>query len=49
MIGPLLIPGPMVLIFGLIYMLILIGPWALIAMGTFGAFYPFMVSLSGAL
>ena len=43
-IGPLIIPGPMVLVFGLIYMLILIGPWALIAMGTYGAFYPFMVS-----
>ena len=39
-----MIPGPVVLVFGLIYMLILIGPWALIAMGTYGAFYPFMVS-----
>ena len=42
-IGPLMIPGPVVLLFGLIYMLVLLGPWAFIAMGTFGAFYPFMV------
>ena len=44
-LGPLLIPGPVVLLFGLVYMFILIGPWSLIAMGTYGGFYPFMVSL----
>ena len=44
-IGPLMLPGPVVLLFGLIYMLILIGPWALITMGTYIAFYPFMVRI----
>ncbi|WAR28249.1 MRP5-like protein [Mya arenaria] len=45
-IGPLMIPGPIVLCAGLIYMVLLIGPWALIAMGTFLAFYPVMYFIS---
>ncbi|XP_060577708.1 ATP-binding cassette sub-family C member 5-like [Ruditapes philippinarum] len=45
-IGPLMVPGPVVLLMGLIYMLILIGPWSLIAMGVFGAFYPLMYLIS---
>lgn len=45
-IGPLMLPGPIVLLMGLIYMLILIGPWSLIAMGIYGAFYPFMYFIS---
>lgn len=45
-IGPLMLPGPIVLLMGLVYMLVLIGPWSLVAMGVYGAFYPFMVSIS---
>ncbi|XP_053403770.1 ATP-binding cassette sub-family C member 5-like isoform X1 [Mercenaria mercenaria] len=45
-IGPLMLPGPLVLVMGLIYMLFLIGPWSLIAMGIFGAFYPVMYFIS---
>jgi len=44
-IGPLMIPGPLVLLVGLVYMLYLLGPWAVLAIGTFLAFYPVMVRL----
>ena len=43
-IGPLMLPGPIMLLFGLIYTVLLIGPWAMVAMGLFIIFYPFMVS-----
>ena len=42
-IGPIMLPGPIMLLFGIIYTLIMIGPWAVVAMGTFVLFYPFMV------
>ncbi|XP_052214648.1 ATP-binding cassette sub-family C member 5-like isoform X1 [Dreissena polymorpha] len=45
-IGPLMLPGPLVLLAGLIYMLWLIGPWAFVTVGTFVAFYPFMFLVS---
>ncbi|KAL4220768.1 Multidrug resistance-associated protein 5 [Mactra antiquata] len=45
-IGPLMFPGPVALLLGTIYLLHLIGPWALVTMGTFLAFYPFMFLIS---
>ncbi|XP_053403768.1 ATP-binding cassette sub-family C member 5-like [Mercenaria mercenaria] len=45
-IGLLLLPCPVILLMGLIYMLVLIGPWSLVAIGTFGAMYPVMYLVS---
>ncbi|CAC5405400.1 ABCC5 [Mytilus coruscus] len=45
-IGPLLFGGPVVLVYGTIYTVFLIGPWALVGSATFLAFYPFMGFIS---
>ncbi|KAL5004806.1 hypothetical protein ScPMuIL_018262 [Solemya velum] len=45
-IGPLLAGGPVVLVFGVVYTVFLIGPWALIASLTFLAFYPLLALIS---
>ena len=42
-LGPLMLPGPLVLVAGLVYILVLIGPWSFIAIGIFVGFYPLMV------
>lgn len=41
-IGPLLICGPVVLLYGVVYTAYLIGPWALVGSATYITFYPFM-------
>lgn len=43
-IGPLLIGGPVILMYGIIYTAFLIGPWALVGSATYLSFYPFMVN-----
>ncbi|XP_060079358.1 ATP-binding cassette sub-family C member 5-like [Ylistrum balloti] len=45
-IGPLLIGGPVVLLYGVVYTVYLIGPWALVGSATYLAFYPFMAMIS---
>ncbi|XP_060600262.1 ATP-binding cassette sub-family C member 5-like, partial [Ruditapes philippinarum] len=45
-IGLLLLPCPVILLMGLVYMLVLIGPWSLIAIGIFGIMYPIMYFVS---
>jgi hypothetical protein len=41
--GPMIIGGPLVTVFGVFYMLWLLGPWALLGMITFLLFYPVQV------
>ncbi|KAL3847029.1 hypothetical protein ACJMK2_017965 [Sinanodonta woodiana] len=41
-----LIATPILLVYGLIYMIYLIGPWALVTFFTFLSFYPFMYVIS---
>ncbi|XP_027219261.2 ATP-binding cassette sub-family C member 5 isoform X6 [Penaeus vannamei] len=45
-LGPLIIGGPVVAIGGVIYILWLLGPWALFGMLTFLLFYPFQYGIS---
>ncbi|XP_056005289.1 ATP-binding cassette sub-family C member 5-like [Ostrea edulis] len=45
-IGPLLIGGPVILLYGIIYTVFLIGPWALVGSATYLMFYPFMAFIS---
>ncbi|XP_063866904.1 ATP-binding cassette sub-family C member 5-like isoform X1 [Scylla paramamosain] len=45
-IGPLIIGGPLVAVGGVIYILWLLGPWALFGMVAFLLFYPFQYCLS---
>ncbi|XP_052058941.1 ATP-binding cassette sub-family C member 5-like [Mytilus californianus] len=45
-IGPLLIGGPAILVYGMIYTVLLIGPWALVGSATFLAFFQFMGLIS---
>ncbi|XP_069104067.1 ATP-binding cassette sub-family C member 5-like isoform X2 [Argopecten irradians] len=45
-IGPLLIGGPVVLVYGIVYTVFLIGPWALVGSATYLLFYPFMALIS---
>ncbi|XP_071550882.1 ATP-binding cassette sub-family C member 5-like isoform X3 [Panulirus ornatus] len=45
-IGPLIIGGPVVAVGGVIYILWLLGPWALFGMVTFLLFYPFQYVMS---
>lgn len=45
-IGPLLIGGPVILMYGIIYTAFLIGPWALVGSATYLSFYPFMAFIS---
>jgi hypothetical protein len=41
--GPMIIGGPVVTVFGVFYILWLLGPWALLGMATFLLFYPAQV------
>ncbi|KAK7069829.1 Multidrug resistance-associated protein 5 [Halocaridina rubra] len=45
-LGPLIVGGPFVAIGGVIYILWLLGPWALFGMLTFVLFYPFQYGIS---
>ncbi|XP_042240635.1 multidrug resistance-associated protein 5-like isoform X3 [Homarus americanus] len=45
-IGPLIVGGPLVAIGGVVYILWLLGPWALFGMVAFLLFYPFQYGLS---
>ncbi|XP_061171411.1 ATP-binding cassette sub-family C member 5-like [Saccostrea echinata] len=45
-IGPLLIGGPVILLYGIIYTAFLIGPWAFVGSATYIMFYPFMAFIS---
>ncbi|XP_033760188.1 LOW QUALITY PROTEIN: multidrug resistance-associated protein 5-like [Pecten maximus] len=45
-IGPLLFGGPVVLLYGIVYTVFLIGPWALVGSATYLMFYPFMAVIS---
>ncbi|KAK4289504.1 hypothetical protein Pmani_037528 [Petrolisthes manimaculis] len=45
-VGPMIIGGPLVAIGGIIYILWLLGPWALFGMVSFLLFYPFQYCLS---
>nr|XP_022286886.1 multidrug resistance-associated protein 5-like isoform X2 [Crassostrea virginica] len=45
-IGPLLIGGPVILFYGIIYTAFLIGPWAFVGSATYLSFYPFMAFIS---
>jgi len=44
--GPMIIGGPLVTVFGVFYMLFLLGPWALLGMATFFLFYPLQYGIS---
>lgn len=44
--GPMIIGGPVVTVFGVFYILWLLGPWALLGMTTFLLFYPVQYGLS---
>lgn len=41
--GPMVIGGPMVLVSGIAYILCILGPWALLGVFVFVAFYPAQV------
>lgn len=43
--GPMILGGPVTMIFGIIYILWLLGPWALFGMLVFTGFYPIQVKL----
>ncbi|XP_066942829.1 ATP-binding cassette sub-family C member 5-like isoform X2 [Macrobrachium rosenbergii] len=45
-LGPLIIGGPFVAVGGVVYILWLLGPWALFGMLTFLLFYPFQYGIS---
>jgi hypothetical protein len=42
--GPMIIGGPLVTVFGVFYMVWLLGPWSLLGMATFLLFYPIQVN-----
>lgn len=44
--GPMVIGGPLVTVFGVFYILFLLGPWALLGMATFLLFYPLQYGIS---
>lgn len=41
--APMIIGGPLVALCGVVYILIILGPWALMGMLTFTLFYPVQV------
>lgn len=41
--GPMIVGGPLVIVFGVFYMLWLLSPWALLGLTTFLLFYPAQV------
>ncbi|XP_075225132.1 ATP-binding cassette sub-family C member 5-like isoform X2 [Lycorma delicatula] len=44
--GPMILGGPITMLFGIIYILWLLGPWALLGMLIFSVFYPIQYGMS---